>query len=44
MKMYSSRIPVRFAIELPAGSIDAMGVKAGESVSLDTDRLKSLAK
>jgi uncharacterized membrane protein (UPF0127 family) len=44
MKMYSSRIPVRFAIELPAGSIDAMGVRAGESVSLDTDRLKSLAK
>ena len=44
MKMYSSRIPVRFAIELPAGSIDALGVRAGESVSLDIDRLKSLAK
>ena len=44
MKLYSSRIPVRFAIELPAGSIDALGVRAGESVSLDTDRLKSLAK
>jgi hypothetical protein len=44
MKMYSSRIPVRFAIELPAGSIDALGVRAGESVPLDTDRLKLLAK
>lgn len=40
---YSSRVPVRFAIELPPGSIDTLGLRVGDAVPIDLDRLKSLA-
>ena len=43
LPLYSSRVPVRFAIELPAGSIHSLGLRAGQAVELDTARLKSLA-
>ncbi len=44
LPLYSSRIPVQFAIELPAGSIRELGLSAGEAIDLDVRRLKSLAR
>jgi hypothetical protein len=44
LPLYTSRIPVRFAIELPAGSIAELGLRAGQPVDLDLQRLKSLAQ
>jgi len=41
---YSSRVPVRFAIELPAGSIDTLGLRVGDAIPIDIQRLKSLAR
>ena len=41
---YSSRVPVRFAIELPAGSVDTLGLRVGDAIPIDIDRLKSLAR
>ncbi|MCP4758246.1 MAG: DUF192 domain-containing protein [Planctomycetes bacterium] len=44
LPLYSSRIPSRYAIELPAGSITALGLRAGEPIDLDLPRLRSLAE
>jgi len=40
LPLYTSRIPVRFAIELPAGSIAELGIRAGDSIDLDLPRLR----
>ncbi|MDP6157609.1 MAG: DUF192 domain-containing protein [Phycisphaerales bacterium] len=44
LPLYSSRVPVRFAIELPAGSIDALALRVGDAVPIAIDRLKSLSR
>ncbi|MBT7352124.1 MAG: DUF192 domain-containing protein [Phycisphaerae bacterium] len=44
MPLYSSHVPVRFAIEFPAGSIDRLGLRAGDRVDIDVDRLKSMTR
>jgi hypothetical protein len=41
---YSSRVPVRFAIELPPGSLDTLGLRVGNAIPIDLDRLKSMAR
>ncbi len=43
LPLYSSRIPVQFAIELPAGSIQDLNLHTGDAVNLDVRRLRSLA-
>jgi len=37
---YSSRLPAQFAIELPAGSIRALGLRPNTRIEIDADRLK----
>lgn len=44
LKKYSSRFVAQFAIELQAGQIDKLGVKAGDKIDLDVDRLQRLAE
>lgn len=44
LPLYSSHVPVRFAIEFPAGSIEHLGLRAGDRVDIDVDRLKSLTR
>ena len=44
LKLYASRRPVQFAIELEAGSIDRLKLKPGQAVALDVVRLKKLAR
>src|SRR5262249_50386168 len=44
LKKYPSGYPAAFAIELKAGSIRAIGVKAGEKVQFDAQGLKKIAK
>lgn len=44
MPLYSSHVPVRFAIEFPAGSIDHLGLRVGDRVDIDVDRLKSMTR
>ncbi|MDP7069990.1 MAG: DUF192 domain-containing protein [Phycisphaerales bacterium] len=44
LPLYSSRIPVQYAIELPAGAIDELGIRAGDRLALDLQRLKSMAR
>ncbi len=44
LKLYASRRPVQFAIELEAGSIVRLKLKPGQAVALDVDRLKKLAR
>jgi uncharacterized membrane protein (UPF0127 family) len=41
---YSSRFPVRFALEFPAGTIDRLGLEPNTRIELDAGRLKSLAR
>lgn len=41
---YPSRKRAQFAIELKAGTIQRLGLKEGETITLDLDRLKKLAK
>lgn len=41
---YSSVLPAQFAIELPAGSVERLGVAFEQRLSLDLDRLKALAR
>ena len=41
---YSSRLPAQFAIELPSGSLDRLGVRVDDRIELDLDRLKALAE
>ncbi len=43
MPSYSSGRPVQFAIELPAGSIDRLGLKRSMPAHFDLDRLKAMA-
>jgi len=40
LPLYASGSPVRFAIELPAGSIDRLGLKSGDRIPLDLAMLK----
>ncbi|MBT4768882.1 MAG: DUF192 domain-containing protein [Phycisphaerae bacterium] len=44
LPLYSSHVPVRFAIEFPAGSIDHLGLRVGDRVDIDVDRLKSMTR
>ncbi len=44
LKLYPSRRPVRFAIELETGSIERLKLKPGRTISLDLQRLKKLAR
>ena len=39
---YTSRYPVRAAIELPAGSIESMGLQVGHHTGLDMNQLERL--
>lgn len=41
---YSSRFPARFAVEVRAGTLQRIGVKAGDVVELDAAGLKKRAK
>jgi uncharacterized protein len=43
LRHYSSRRPAQFAIELPAGSIERLGVRVDDRIELDVKRLKRLA-
>ena len=44
LKSYSSDQPSRFVIELAAGSIDRLEIKPGQTIQLETARLKKLAR
>lgn len=44
LKLYSSRTPAQFAIELEAGSIERLGVKPEDRVQLDLEGLKALVQ
>jgi uncharacterized membrane protein (UPF0127 family) len=44
LKRYTSRRPAQFALELKAGSIDRLKLKLGQTIELDLDRLKKMAK
>jgi len=44
LKRYSSRRPAQFVIEVKAGTIKRLGLKAGQLVELDVERLATLAK
>lgn len=44
LKRYRSRPLTRFAIELPAGSIERLDLEAGETIDLDFPRLTKLAR
>ena len=44
LKLYPSRRPVRFAIELETGSIERLKLKPGLSIPLDLPRLKKMAR
>jgi uncharacterized membrane protein (UPF0127 family) len=44
MPRYPSGYPAQFAIELPAGSIDRLGLRVDDRIDLDLDRLKRLAR
>jgi uncharacterized membrane protein (UPF0127 family) len=44
LRGYSSRYPSQFAIELPAGSLDRLGLQIEEQIGLDLDRLRELAQ
>ena len=44
MKRYESRQPAQFAIELKAGTIERLKLKAGMVINLDLERLKKLAR
>jgi hypothetical protein len=44
LKRYPSRLAAQFAIELSAGSLDRLGVRPDDKVSLDAARLKALAR
>lgn len=39
LKKYPSRFPAQYVIELQGGMADTLGVKAGEKIDLDLDRL-----
>ena len=41
---YSSAYPAQFAIELAPGSFDALGIAAGDRISIPPERLKMLGK
>ena len=41
---YSSAYPAQFAIELPPGSFESLGIKAGDRIPIPPERLKMLGK
>lgn len=43
LKLYDSKRPAQFAIELKAGSIERLKLKSGQVIALDLARLKKLA-
>jgi len=44
LKRYSSRFVAQFAIELAGGQIEKLGIKPGDKIDLDVDRLERLAE
>lgn len=44
MKSYGSTFPARVAIELPAGSIQKLGLSSGQSTGLDMQELEDLRR
>ncbi|MCI0363103.1 MAG: DUF192 domain-containing protein [Phycisphaerales bacterium] len=44
LKLYSSRRPAQFAIELKPGTPERLKLKAGQKIAMDVARLKKLAK
>ena len=43
LRRYSSGLPAQFAIELPPGSLDRLGIAVEQRIELDLDRLKAVA-
>jgi hypothetical protein len=41
---YPSRVPVRFAIELAAGTLRRLGIGPGDVIAMDTGRLARMAR
>jgi uncharacterized membrane protein (UPF0127 family) len=44
LPLYHSYYPAQFAIELPAGSIDRLGVKPEDRIQMDLEGLKALVQ
>ncbi len=44
LKKYSSRFPAQFALEVPAGTLDTLGVKVGDLIRFDAEGLKRRAR
>ncbi len=44
LRSYPSRLPAQFAIELAPGSLDRLGIRAGDVVPLDLESLKRRAR
>jgi uncharacterized membrane protein (UPF0127 family) len=44
LKLYSSRRPAQFAIELKPGTPERLKLKAGQKIAFDLARLKKMAK
>ena len=44
IKKYSSRFAAQYAIELQAGMIEKLGVRRGEKITLDFDKLKNMLR
>lgn len=44
LKVYSSRFPAQFAIELAGGTLETLGLEQGDKVDLPLDRLKAQAR
>ncbi len=44
LRNYASVYPAQFAIELRAGSLDALGLRVDQKVELDLTRLKAMAR
>lgn len=44
LKLYGSSRPAQFAVELKAGSIDRLKLEPGQTIELDTVRLRKLAR
>lgn len=44
LERYSSRGDTQFVIEIAGGTLESLGLRVGQKIELDTDRLKALAR